>query len=186
MLGSGGVWNSTDGGGNWTPINSDPIFDTVTMLTVDPMTPTTVYGVFGTASPALFKSIDGGAHWRRLLDQNVTALAVDPRTPTTLYVCTQATVDMLKSVNGGESWTAVTTGLPEGIGGTALVFDPATPTTLYVAMGRAGVFTSTDGGNHWSGVNNNGLSGTVAGTLAIAAPSKLYLGTLGTGVFRLF
>jgi len=79
----------------------------------------------------------------------------------------------------------MTTCLPQGVGGNALVIDPATPTTLYVAMGRDGVFTSTDGGDHWRAVND-GVVGTLARALAITAASEVYLGTLGAGAFRLF
>jgi hypothetical protein len=43
----------------------------------------------------------------------VSALAVDPAAPTTLYAGTRNGV--FKSTNGGESWEAVHTGLPENI-----------------------------------------------------------------------
>ena len=58
------------------------------------------------------------------------------------------------------------------------------PTTVYVGMPTAGVFKSTDGGNHWVAVNV-GLTNTAVQALAIDPLNHLtvYAGTAG-GVFK--
>src|SRR5438309_6849213 len=61
----------------------------------------------------------------------IFALAIDPVTPATLYAGTYRG-GVFKSTNGGESWSAVNTGLPNGDGWFSLVIDPQTPATLYV------------------------------------------------------
>src|SRR6266566_4716867 len=51
-----GVFKSTNGGGNWNPINNG-LFGGVQALAVDPLTPATLYA--GTLD-GLFKSTNGG------------------------------------------------------------------------------------------------------------------------------
>src|SRR6266852_4984349 len=76
-------------------------------------------------------------------DAFVNALAIDPRTPTTLYAAGDG---VFKSTDGGNTWSAVNTGLTTPYVDT-LAIDPRTPTTLYAGTVAGGVLTSTDGGN---------------------------------------
>jgi len=116
-------------------------------------------------------------------DAFVNALAIDPRTPTTLYAAGDG---VFKSTDGGNTWSAVNTGLP-ALFVNALAIDPTTPTTLYAGIGISGggVFKSTDGGNTWSAVNT-GLTTPYVDTLAIdpRTPTTLYAGTVDGGVFK--
>ena len=58
------VYKSTDGGAHWTASNIDPAVFVVTVVAVDPQTPTTVYaGTSGFDVWGVFKSVDGGIHW---------------------------------------------------------------------------------------------------------------------------
>jgi len=59
----------------------------------------------------------------------VYVLAIDPDTPTTLYAGTQC-AGVLKSLDGGDSWSPVNTGLTSS-SVSALAINPTTPTTLY-------------------------------------------------------
>src|SRR5437016_8787981 len=107
----------------------------------------------------------------------IMALAIDPVTPATLYAGTYRG-GVFKSTDGGESWSAVNTGLPD-LNVFSLAIDPQTPTTLYVGIERAGVFKSTNGGGSWSAVNT-GLDPTIqVSALAIdpQTPATLYAGT---------
>src|SRR6266513_354651 len=56
----------------------------------------------------------------------IFALAIDPVTPTTLYASTYRS-GVFKSTNGGESWSAVNTGLPNVFKANFLVIDPPAP-----------------------------------------------------------
>ena len=56
----GGVFKSTDGGGNWSAINTGLTNTYVYALAIDPVTPTTLYA--GTYD-GVFKSTDGGENW---------------------------------------------------------------------------------------------------------------------------
>src|SRR5436309_3106632 len=66
------------------------------------------------------------------------AVAIDHPMPTTLYVATKGG-GVFKSIDGGNSWSALNTGLFD-LQVEALVVDPQTPTTLYAGT-RAGVFS---------------------------------------------
>ncbi len=86
----------------------------------------------------------------------IDALAINPTAPQTLFAGTSEGV--LKSTDGGRTWTAADTGLPD-TGVTTMAIDPAAPQTLYAGTDSSGVFKSTDGGNSWSPANS-GLPGS--------------------------
>ena len=97
----GGVFKSTDGGGNWSTVNTGLTATGVYALAIDPQTPATLYA--GTDGGGVFKSTDGGANWSAvntgLTNTYVYALAIDPQTPATLYAGTYGGV--FKSTHGG-------------------------------------------------------------------------------------
>jgi len=68
---------------------------------------------------------------------NIYALVVDPVTPTTLYAGT--TGGVFKSINGGQSWSALYPGLTNPIV-RALAVAPTTPSTIYAGTAGNGVF----------------------------------------------
>src|SRR5205807_3893879 len=123
------------------------------VLAIDPQTPTTLYAASGSyvGSPFIgrvFSSAHGGDSCRAVTDLAASQhaligpLAIDPQTPATLYVGTRAD-GVFRSTDGGESWSAVSAGLPN-LPVTALAIDPQTPTILYAGTERGGVYKSTD------------------------------------------
>ena len=89
----GGVFKSTNGGGNWSAVNTDLTNTFVHAVAIDPVTPSTLYaGTIG----GVFKSTNGGGNWRAvntgLTTTYVAALAIDPASPTTVYAGTNAGV----------------------------------------------------------------------------------------------
>jgi hypothetical protein len=67
-----------------------------------------------------------------------------------------------------------------------VLVDPTDLNKLYVCMNNAGVFRSTDGGDHWSALNNE-LTDLRVWTLELDHndPNVLYAGTNGSSIFRL-
>ena len=111
-------------------------------------------------------------------------MAIDPFTPATLYAGT-IKGGVFKSTNGGNSWTAINSGLTTP-SIKALAIDPSNPATLYAGTG-GGVFKSTNGGTTWQPTGANVFL-TVGGGLALAidrfTPATLYAGTFAFGVFK--
>src|SRR6266508_1660415 len=81
----------------------------------------------------------------------VNALAIDPVTPATVYAGT-AWAGVFKSLNGGGSWTAGTSGLTK-LQVNALAIDPVTPATLHAGTGGGGVFKSINAAGSWTAAN---------------------------------
>src|SRR5439155_6256077 len=117
---NGGVFKSTDGGADWSPVNTGLPSPNISALAVDPQTPATLYasvsmGSFAfPSSGAVFKSTDGGASWSAanagLHAPIIHALAIDPQDPATVYAGTQGG-GVLKSTDRGANWSAANTGL---------------------------------------------------------------------------
>jgi photosystem II stability/assembly factor-like uncharacterized protein len=160
--------------------------DQVNSLAVDPFDPRTVYAA---TFAGVFKSSDGGTTWQRLsgpgLPEFVKALAFHPTTPTTLYAAgCGAPGNLVKTVDGGSSWTPASSGLNSCL--VALAIDPSNPSTIYVVgEGGAGVFRSTDGGASWRSIRSGMDIQTV---LAVAIDpvntSTIYAGAVLQGVFK--
>src|SRR2546422_2610848 len=96
-----GVFKSTDGGGNWSAVNTGLTTPYgaiwVNALAIDPQTPTTLYAgkwttYYGPHVGGVYKSTDGGTRWNATGLSNLpggigftSAQANDPQTPPTLY-----------------------------------------------------------------------------------------------------
>jgi photosystem II stability/assembly factor-like uncharacterized protein len=155
-----GAFKSTDGGSNWSAVDfglrqrgwpggfREP--PSVSLLAIDPRTPSTLYAGF--FNRGIFKSTDAGGTWRAVGPTlaRVRVLAVDAETPTTLYVGTHYG-GAFKSTDGGSTWGAIS---PSGMSVSHLAIHPLTPTTLYAAAPPfSGVYGSGDAGENWSRVN---------------------------------
>lgn len=170
----------------WVSIG--PEGGTITALAMDPQTPTTLYASIESAG--VFKTTDGGSHWRAVnsglpLDLNsgypspqrwFSALAVDPRSPATVYAAWRVfpgESDLFKTTDGGNTWQAASTGLPSKFGITSLAIAPTTPTTIYLG-GDGGVMKSSNGAGTWTGT---GITAPIA-AIAIDArtPSTVFAG----------
>ena len=67
------MFKSTNGGTNWTAINTGPTYTYIYALAINPQTPDTLYaGTWG----GVFKSTNGGTNWT----------AINNGLPTTFFV----------------------------------------------------------------------------------------------------
>jgi photosystem II stability/assembly factor-like uncharacterized protein len=177
----GGVFRSTNRGGNWTAINTGLKATYVPAMAIDPTNTTTLYA---SAAGRVYKSANGGSNWTEinpgLTGTGITALAIDPVNTMTLYAGTWSGV--YKSYNGGTNWTKISTSLAEGYVNT-LAIDPVTTNTIYVGTDD-GIFNSTNGGTDWTDISIGQAVGNV-NTLAIdpVTTNKIYVGTDG-GMFK--
>ncbi len=161
-----GIWKSTDGGRSWAPatpgapglVSSDPSgLPTVPMgrigLAVAPRTgDARVYATIDAGKQSgLYRSEDGGAHWKRINDDASLAnsyfsrVTVDPRDPDTVYVMGRS---VRRSTDGGRTFT-VTRGAPGGDDFHFLWIDPSAPERMILASDQ-GTIVSLNGGATWS------------------------------------
>jgi hypothetical protein len=103
----------------------------------------------GAASGGLWKSTDGGTIWTTNTDSlgtlNMSDLAFDPKNPSVIYLGTGGsgyTIGLLKSTNGGASWSQ--TGLIN-LKITSVAVNPDTP-SIVLASSSNDVYRSVNGG----------------------------------------
>lgn len=118
---NGGVWKTTDGGVNWTPLSDGWEHLAISRIVIDPTNPNTVYvgtGDFHAGdgfTQGLMKSTNGGASWVNLGraefgNRCVSGIIVDPETPSTVTVSTGGPGSgdygqVWRSTNGGQTWS---------------------------------------------------------------------------------
>jgi photosystem II stability/assembly factor-like uncharacterized protein len=126
---------------------------------------------FGAAAGGVWKTIDSGATWRPIFDEqtmsSIGAIAVAPSNHDVIYVGSGEGAlrgnitygdGVYKSTDGGKTWANI--GLRDARQIGALIVDPRDPNIVLVAaLGHAfgpnaerGVFRSTDGGKTWNKV----------------------------------
>ncbi len=171
-----GVYRSKDAGRTWTHVGLDDTRQ-ISRVVIDPQDPNIVYvGALGhvyapNEERGVFKSVDGGAHWKKVLDQGpkigVSDLAICAGNPQLLFAgtwdtwrppwSTYATIDgpgggLFRSENGGEGWKRLDGhGLPEGDWGRVGVAVASDGKRVYalIQAKQSGLYRSDDGGDTW-------------------------------------
>ena len=131
--GDRGLYKTTDGGATWDQILSVSENTGITDVVMDPKDPDTLYAasyqrrrrvwtlVAGGPESAIYKSIDGGASWRKLekglpkVHMGRIGLALAPENPDVVYATIPAEGDhsgFYRSVNRGESWERMSDYVP--------------------------------------------------------------------------
>ncbi len=177
-----GVFRSDDAGKTW---HAAGLADTHTIsaLVVDPHDPDVLYaasmGHVFKSNPerGVFKSVDGGRHWKKILyvDAKTGAidLVMDPGNSQVLYAALWQAYrkpwtlqdggpgsGLYKSIDGGAHWREISrnAGFPRGIlGRIGVSVAAADPNVVYaiVQAKHGGVFRSNDAGATWARVNRN-------------------------------
>lgn len=142
-----------------------PVTGRVNCVAIDPTNSSNIY--VGAAGGGVWKSIDAGVNWTPLSDawpvMQVSALAIDPTSPATVYAGTgdfpeyySYSTGLMKSTNGGATWTNYGKTTFAGLSISKIAIDPANPQILLATAGRGlsagtgSVFRSTDGGQTWA------------------------------------
>jgi len=156
----GGVFESLDGGMNWTLRSSEAELGgrNLNSLAVAPSKESLL---FAASANELLKSVDGGQTWSRLpiqpkLDRSVKAqhfgqlriqsLQVVEGSRLALFVGTQ--YGLFRSADGGASWERVAA-KQLGTVPVHAIYAPARGCSRLAVATGLGLFVSTDGGNSW-------------------------------------
>ena len=177
-----GVYKSTDAGKTWKNVGLRDSRQIARML-VDPKDPNLVYvaalgHAYGpNAERGVYRSADGGATWRKVLDKGpetgAADLAFDPsnsrviyatmwnarRPPWSVYAPIEGPGSGLyKSTDGGDHWTQISGhGLPEEQWGRASVAVAGGGRRVYLLLEsqNGGLFRSDDAGETWARVSSD-------------------------------
>ncbi len=177
-----GVYKSTDAGTSWTHIGFEHVRQ-IGEIRIHPDDPDVIWvaaqgnAYAATDNSGIFKSTDGGANWRRVIEpENPTTgavdLSLDTANPRKLYATmwdNQRTAWNLRSggpgsaiwrsVDGGESWERLTRGLPDGMGKIGVSASPVQAGRVWAIVEaegeEAGLYRSDNGGDSWVQLNAN-------------------------------
>jgi len=172
-----GVYKSNDAGKTWVHVGLEDTRQ-ISRIVVDPRDPNLVYvGALGhaygpNAERGVFKSVDGGAHWAKVLDQGpdigVSDLAICSGNPDLLFAGTWHTkrppwstygpIDgpgggLYRSQDAGKTWTRLAdNGLPAGDWGRVGVDVAPDGRRVYalIEAKKSGLYRSDDGGTTWT------------------------------------
>lgn len=133
-------------------------------ITIDPTNTLNLW--VGAPAGGLWQSTNGGTSWITNTDQlgviGCSDLAIDPTNTSVMYLATgdgdagdTRTIGVLKSVNGGLSWSATgfTSPVTTYLLIRRLIINPAN-TQIVMAATNSGIYRTTNGGTSWSIVSN--------------------------------
>ena len=201
----GGIYRTTDGGTTWSKIASNLPTSNYRRIALaqDPNNSNTLFAVFESLDltiagdgglKGIFKSTDAGATWTKLSTPQKIAstgglsylkdqgwydnvIAVDPFNSNNIYA---GGIDLMKSTNGGNSWSQVSFWDPfygepyVHCDHHAIVFDKNDANTI-IDGDDGGVYKTTDAGLHWASLNN-GLAITQFYSGAVFTNGPTYYG----------
>ncbi|HYW51461.1 MAG TPA: glycosyl hydrolase [Gemmatimonadaceae bacterium] len=170
-----GVYRSTDQGRTWSNVGLRSTRQ-ISAVRVHPTDPNVVYVAAqgdrwkGSADRGIYRTKDGGATWTQVLKgvnafSGASDLSMDATNPRILYATFwdhQRTPWMVrsggegsgiwKSIDGGDSWTRLTEGLPSLMGKVGISVSPVNPERVFaiVEAERGGLYRSDDAGKTWA------------------------------------
>ena len=176
-----GVYKSTDAGKTWTHIGLDNTRH-ISDVIIHPKNPDIIYVSAQGAQYAsseergIYKTTDGGKSWKKVLFVDTitgaSSLSMDMNNPRILYAAMWQhrrfpwiiesggkNSGLYKSMDGGETWKKMKTGLPKDFGKAGISVSRANSERVFAVIEakdkKGGVYRSDDAGKTWKQVNNN-------------------------------
>lgn len=176
-----GIYKSSDAGTTWTNmgLNNQYVFSTII---VHPTNSNIIYAAtmglpfVRDNNRGLYKSVNGGLTWTESLfisnDAGIIDLVMNPGNPQILYAASYNRIrnnkesvvfgpqsKIWKTADGGNTWTALSNGLPNyPVSRIGLTIYPANPTILYAVVTDStqylqGIYKTIDGGATWTSID---------------------------------
>ena len=183
-----GVYFSENGGQSWINKGLSEVGNIGTVL-IDPNNAQNIFvGAMGPlfrndANRGVYRSQDGGDTWTQSLfvsdSTGVVDMAIHPTNGQIIYAAAWQRVrrpqyrsyggetsGLYRSLDGGDSWTELTSGLPTAAnqkGRISIAIAPSNPEVLYARYADAtgniqGVYRTDDGGDSWTAMNSSALN----------------------------
>lgn len=169
-----GIYRTLDGGITWEHVLYIDENTGAIQVTIDPNNPEIIFadlwagrqapwenGMWNGKGSGLYKSTDGGNHWRKITnglpttEQGLSRIGfcIAPSDSRRMYACIEAGNEsgVYRSNDAGESWQRIQTDdrlWGRGIDFAEMKVDPKNPDIVYDA--NVVTWKSTDGGAHWS------------------------------------
>lgn len=187
-----GVYRSDDGGRSWRNVGLKTS-EHIGRIAIDPRDSNVVFvaaqGPLWSSGGerGLYKTTDGGRTWKAVIpgteNTGATDVVIDPSNPDTMYAATWQRrrhfytlinggpeSAIYKSVDGGNTWTRLRSGLPPGdLGRIGLAISPAKTDVIYAtveASGQlSGIFRSNDRGATWERMSSQIAQGMYYGQI---------------------
>ena len=176
-----GVYKSTDAGKTWSHIGLDQSYH-ISDVIIHPTNPEIIYvSVQGaqyapTQERGIYRTFNGGETWENVLFVNTStgasSLSMDMNNPRILYASMWQHrrypwyiesggehSNLYKSIDGGDTWTKLTTGLPKEFGKSGISVSRANSERVFAVIEaegeKGGVYRSDDAGTTWIQINKN-------------------------------
>jgi len=176
-----GVYKSMDAGKTWTHLGLEKTRH-ISDVIIHPTNPEIIYVAAQGAQYAptnergIYRSNDGGKTWEQVLFVNTntgaSSLSMDMTNPRILYASMWQhrrypwTIEsggehsgLYKSIDGGDTWTKMTEGLPTDFGKSGISVSRANPNRVFSVIEaegeKGGVYRSDDAGKKWEQLNGD-------------------------------
>lgn len=187
----GGVFRSDDHGRTWTQKNfvgvekkRNILLDDVTgrTLVFDPKDDAHIY--LGTLANGIWETKNNGELWAptSLRSGGYECLSLDSLNPQVMYTAAGQTV--MKSVNGGQTWTTVYTESQPDQSVTCVMVNPVNDREVWATTSGGKILFSDDYAERWTLIHTLVPMQPRLMYIPTDTPSQLYIFTRGNGIFR--
>lgn len=148
----GGIFKSSDGGATWGNLRQDSAH----AIAIDPFNG--MHLLAAAFDEGLIESHDGGTTWQKVTtlppppggSAIIIGITFHPNQNGTIFISAQGGgVGVLKSTDGGSSWSFANSGLTTDQAISAVTVNPQNSSMLFLGTTN-GIFKSTDSGNSWT------------------------------------
>jgi hypothetical protein len=189
LAGTYRVWRTTNEGSSWTAISTDLTGGTGTIRALAVATGNTNNVVAATSDGRLQVTTNLSTWTRRdtgLPAITIPSVAIDPMDPNDLVIASAGTTGgrVYASGDQGVTWSNVTGDLPSPLQVNALTADFRVIPPAYHVASNNGVYTSADGGAHWTLSGASLPASAVLGVAVDPVKDQLVAATHGRGMWR--